>query len=71
MRSRDGYTQYVYLLLRRGGVLVEYGNPLTMRGVLHALTKALLLDLLPNGRIVKLYGATGFMLFNRKPFEED
>jgi hypothetical protein len=58
-------------LLRRGGVLVEYGNPLSFRGLLRALAKTLALDLLPNGRKVKCYGASAFLPFNRKPFLED
>jgi NADPH:quinone reductase-like Zn-dependent oxidoreductase len=65
------YLERAFPLLRRGGVLVEYGNPLSVRSLLRVLAKTLVLDLLPNGRTVKLYGATGFMLFNRKPFLED
>jgi hypothetical protein len=41
-----------------------------MRGLLRALAKILVLNLLPNGRRVKPYGA-GSVLFNRKPFLED
>ena len=65
------YIGRAFPLLRRGGVLVEYGNPLSMRGVLRVLAKMLVLNLLPNGQVVKLYGATAFMIFNRKPFLED
>ena len=57
-------------VLRRGGVLVEYGNPLSLRGLLRVFAKILVLNLLPNGRKVKPYGA-GAVLFNRKPFLED
>jgi NADPH:quinone reductase-like Zn-dependent oxidoreductase len=57
-------------LLRRGGVLVSYGNPLSLRGVLHLLAKALMVNLLPSGRNLKGYGA-GAALFHRKPFLED
>jgi Zinc-binding dehydrogenase len=56
--------------LRRGGVLVEYGNPLSFRGTLQLLAKSLVLNLLPNGRRIKGYGA-GFVLLYRKPFLED
>jgi NADPH:quinone reductase-like Zn-dependent oxidoreductase len=52
-------------------VLVGYGNPLSMRGLVHALAKILVLNLLPNGRTFKPYGATGFLFFNRKPFLGD
>jgi NADPH:quinone reductase-like Zn-dependent oxidoreductase len=66
-----GYVERAFPLLRRGGVLVEYGNPLSMRGLLRVLAKILMLNLQPNGRSVKLYGASGFLLFNRRPFQED
>lgn len=65
------YVERAFPLLRRGGVLVEYGNPLSMRGLLRTLAKALVLDLLPNGRAVKPYGASALLPFNRKPFLED
>jgi len=65
------YVQRAFPLLRRGGVFVGYGNPLSMRGLLRVLAKMLTLNLLPNGRRVKFYGASGFLLFNRKPFVED
>ena len=64
------YIDRSFPLLRRGGVLVEYGNPLSMRGTMRALAKILVLNLLPNGRRIKPYGA-GSVLFNRKPFLED
>jgi NADPH:quinone reductase-like Zn-dependent oxidoreductase len=65
------YVERAFPLLRRGGVFVGYGNPLNMRGLLRALSKILVLNLIPNGRTFKPYGATGFLLFNRKPFLED
>lgn len=65
------YVGRAFPLLHRGGVLVTYGNPLTMRGLLHGLATVLVLNLLPNGRTVKPYGASAFLLFNRKPFLED
>jgi NADPH:quinone reductase-like Zn-dependent oxidoreductase len=57
-------------LLRPGGVLVEYGNPLSFLGVLRLLARSLVLNVLPNGRRIKGYGA-GFVLLYRKPFLED
>jgi NADPH:quinone reductase-like Zn-dependent oxidoreductase len=65
------YLERAFSLLRQGGVLVEYGNPLSIRGLLGTLAKTLALDLLPNGRTVKPYGASAFLPFNRKPFLED
>jgi NADPH:quinone reductase-like Zn-dependent oxidoreductase len=65
------YIERAFPLLRRGGVFVGYGNPLSYGGTLRVLAKILVLKLLPNGRRVKAYGATGFLLFNRRPFVED
>ena len=64
------YIDRAFALLRRSGLLVEYGNPLSVRGTLRSLAKILVLNLLPNGRRVKPYGA-GSVLLNRKPFLED
>ena len=57
-------------LLRRGGVLVAYGNPLSLRGVLRLLAKALMVNFHPVRGKLKGYGA-GAALFHRKPFLED
>jgi NADPH:quinone reductase-like Zn-dependent oxidoreductase len=57
-------------LLRRRGVLVEYANPLSWRGVLCLLARTVLVNLLPGGGKLKAYGA-GLALFYRKPFLED
>jgi len=65
------YVERAFSLLRRGGVLVEYGNPLSFRGLLRLLGKTLRLNLLPNGGTVKPYGASAFLPFSRKPFLED
>ena len=65
------YIGRAFPLLRQGGVLVGYGNPLSMRGLLRVLANSLVLNLLPNGKRFKLYGASGFLLINRKSFLED
>jgi NADPH:quinone reductase len=65
------YIKRAFALLHRGGVLVEYGNPLGIRRLLRGLAKMLVLNLLPNGKRVKPYGATASLPFNRKPFLED
>ena len=57
-------------LLRRGGMLLEYGNPGNLRGALRLLGRSLMPNLLSNGKKLKIYGA-GFVLFYRKPFVED
>jgi NADPH:quinone reductase-like Zn-dependent oxidoreductase len=64
------YIRRAFPLLRRGGVFVEYGNPGSFGGLLRLLANAIVLNLLPNGRKFKGYGA-GAVLFNRKPFVED
>jgi NADPH:quinone reductase-like Zn-dependent oxidoreductase len=64
------YLKRGFSLLRRGGVWVGYGNPLSFSGMLHLLGQVILFNLLPNGKSVKLYG-TGASRFNRRPFLED
>ncbi len=64
------YLKRGFSLLRRGGTLVEYGNPLSFSGMLHLLGKVVLFNVLPNGKSVKLYG-TGASRFYRRPFLED
>ncbi len=56
-------------LLKHGGVLVEYANPLTFSGMLDLLRQVILINLLPNGARVKLYGNSSVL--NMQPFRED
>jgi NADPH:quinone reductase-like Zn-dependent oxidoreductase len=42
--------------LRRGGVLVHYGGPETLRGFLLLMGKLILYNVLPNGKKIKGYG---------------
>jgi NADPH:quinone reductase-like Zn-dependent oxidoreductase len=65
----DSFTRG-FSLLQRGGVLVGYGNPLSVTGMLKLFGQLLLFNLLPNGKTAKLYG-TGASYLNRKPFMED
>lgn len=64
------YVQRGLAVLRRGGTLVAYGNPLTFTGLLRLLAKVLMFNLLPNGKTVKLYG-TSTSMFGRRRFLED
>jgi NADPH:quinone reductase-like Zn-dependent oxidoreductase len=57
-------------LLKRGGVWVGYANPRSLLGMLRLLGRIIWLNLLPNGRAVKLYG-TGASFLDRRPFLED
>jgi NADPH:quinone reductase-like Zn-dependent oxidoreductase len=63
------YLERGFSLLRRGGTLVEYSNPLSYSGLLRLLAKVILFNVLPNGKTVKLYGNSS--RFNRRPFLED
>ena len=63
------YLERGFSLLRRGGTLVEYSNPLSFSGLLRLLAKVILFNVLPNGKTVKLYGNSS--RFNRRPFLED
>jgi NADPH:quinone reductase-like Zn-dependent oxidoreductase len=59
-----------FSLLRRGGTLVGYGNPLSFSRMLRLLGQVILFNLLPNGKSAKYYG-TGAHRLNRRPFMED
>jgi NADPH:quinone reductase-like Zn-dependent oxidoreductase len=59
-----------YSLLRRGGKLVGYGNPLSMPGLLKFLGQIIAFNLLPDGRSATSY-STGLSRFDRRPFLED
>ena len=65
-----GYFEQGLSVLGRGGIYVEYGNPLSFPALLRLLSKTLLFNLLPNGRTAKLYG-TNLSRFGRRPFLED
>ncbi len=64
------YIQRGISILGRGGVFVEYGNPLSIPGLLKVLGKTLLTNLLPNWKRARVYG-TSTSLFGRQPFLED
>ena len=59
-----------FSLLRSGGTLVGYGNPLRVSHMLKLFGLVLLFTLQPNGKTAKLYG-TGASRLNRKPFLQD
>jgi NADPH:quinone reductase-like Zn-dependent oxidoreductase len=66
----EDYLRRGFSLLRRGGRWIAYGNTLSVSGTLRLLGWFILLNLLPNGRSLKLYGA-GSHIFDRRPFLED
>jgi NADPH:quinone reductase-like Zn-dependent oxidoreductase len=49
------YFKRGYSLLKRGGVLVGYGNPNSYRGMFQLFGRVLLYNLLPEGKSAKLY----------------
>jgi NADPH:quinone reductase-like Zn-dependent oxidoreductase len=59
-----------FSVLRRGGTLVGYGNPLSFAGMFQMLGQVMLFSLLPNGKSAKYY-STGVSRFNRRIFLED
>ncbi|CAG0936539.1 2-haloacrylate reductase [Thermoflexales bacterium] len=59
-----------YSLLKRGGALVGYSNPLSVSRTLKHLSQVVLFNLLPNGRSASYYGTSKSRL-NRRPFLED
>lgn len=63
------YIEQGVSVLQRGGIFVEYGNPLSFRGMLRLLRQVILLNLQPNGKKVKLYGNNSKL--NMQPFRED
>jgi NADPH:quinone reductase-like Zn-dependent oxidoreductase len=64
------YFKRGFSVLRRGGTVVGYGNPLSYWRMFHLLGQIALFNLLPNGRSAKYYGA-GMFRFNRLLFMED
>lgn len=64
------YVRRGLMVLKPGGVLVEYGNPLSVGRLLRLLGRVLACNLSLNGKRVLLYG-TSASLFGRKPFLED
>jgi NADPH:quinone reductase-like Zn-dependent oxidoreductase len=64
------YFRRSYSLLRRGGKLVGYGNPLSTSGMLKFLGQIILFNLLPDGKSAAPY-STGLSRIKWRPFLED
>lgn len=52
----EEYFERGLAVLRRGGVLVHYGGPESLAGLLRLIAKLILYTLLPNGKTIKGYG---------------
>jgi len=59
-----------FSVLRHGGTLIGYGNPLSFKGMFQVLGQVALFSLLPNGKSAKYY-STGVSRINRRIFLED
>jgi NADPH:quinone reductase-like Zn-dependent oxidoreductase len=64
------YFKRGFSVLRRGGTLVGYGNPMSFSGMFQVLGRTALYSLLPNGKSAKYY-STGVSRINRDIFLED
>lgn len=56
-------------ILRRGGIFVEYGNPLTYSGMFRLLWQVIASTLRPDGKRISVYGNSSRL--SMKPFRED
>jgi len=65
-----GYFKRGFSVLKRGGTLVGYGNPVSFSGMFQVLGRTALYSLLPNGRSAKYY-STGISRLNWNIFLED
>jgi NADPH:quinone reductase-like Zn-dependent oxidoreductase len=66
--------QYVKMgvsLLKRGGCMVSYGEPSGFSNLFRVLFRMLAVNLLPNGKKVKLYGTSSYFLFDKQPYLRD
>lgn len=64
------YFKRGFSVLRRGGIIVGYGNPMSYAGMLKVLSQVALFTLLPNGKSAKYY-STGASRLNWDMFLED
>jgi len=64
------YFKRGFSVLRHGGTLVGYGNPMSFSGMFQVLGRTALYSLLPNGKSAKYY-STGVSKINRGIFLED
>jgi NADPH:quinone reductase-like Zn-dependent oxidoreductase len=72
----DGMMRLDYIrnglsLLRRGGMLVSYGEPDGFGTLFRILATFVRVNLSPNGKSYKLYGTSSYFLFGKQPFLDD
>ncbi len=72
----DGMMRLDYIrrslsLLRQGGTLVSYGEPISLGSLFRILATLIGVKLRPNGKSFKLYGTSSYFLFSKQPYLED
>lgn len=65
------YAERGLAVLRRGGKLVEYAPSAGPFALVRGLAKLALVNLLPNGKSVKSYGASALYRMDKRPFMDD
>jgi NADPH:quinone reductase-like Zn-dependent oxidoreductase len=58
-------------LLRRGGRMVSFGEPTGFSELFRILGTLISVNLLPNGKSLKLYGTSSYFMFDKRPYLED
>ena len=58
-------------LLRRGGMVVGFGEPENFSDLFRVLGRMVLTNLTPNGKQVKVYGTSTYFLFSQQPYLDD
>ena len=66
----DEYFKQGFSVLKRGGILVGYGNPMSYSGLIKALGQVIVHDLLPNSKSASYY-STGLSRLKWTMFLED
>ena len=69
--TRLDYVRSGLSLLRRGGTLVSFGEPDSFPELFRVLGTLIAVNLLPNGKTIKLYGTSTYFLGDKKPYLED
>ena len=72
----DGMMRIDYIngglsLLKKGGVMVSYGEPASIGALFRIIGKLASVNLMPNGLSYKLYGTSTYFLFNQQPYLDD
>ena len=58
-------------LLKKGGRQVSYGEPASLSTLFRILGTLIKVNLLPNGKSLKLYGTSSYFLFDKRPYLQD